>query len=105
MAEYIERDALVKAFRNYMATHLAKEKCVSAKNCDACERKCLWHRVVMNAPTADVAPVVHGRWVLPTKIGGRSFNIPHCSVCEGVPCGTNENTKYCAICGARMDGE
>lgn len=49
--------------------------------------------------------VVHGKWLFPTKIGGRAWNIPHCSACEGVPCGTDENTKYCAICGARMDLE
>ena len=50
-------------------------------------------------------PVVHGHWVFPTVIGGYAWDIPHCSVCNGVPCGTDENTKYCAICGARMDGE
>ena len=43
-----------------------------------------------------------GEWVFPTKIGGRSFNIPHCSVCGGVPCGVDENTKFCAHCGADM---
>ena len=55
-------------------------------------------------PTADVVEVVHGRWVRPTKIGHRSYNIPHCSVCNGVPCGVDEHTKYCPNCGARMDG-
>ena len=61
-------------------------------------------RLIAEAPAAAVAPVVHGRWVFPTKFGGRSFNIPHCSVCEGVPCGVDENTNYCPNCGARMDG-
>ena len=46
-----------------------------------------------------------GKWIIPTVIGGRAFNIPHCSVCNGVPCGTNENTKFCAHCGAPMTDE
>ena len=62
-------------------------------------------KAIENATGADVAPIVHGKWLFPTKIGGRAWNIPHCSACEGVPCGTDENTKYCAICGARMDLE
>ena len=54
--------------------------------------------------TDDVKRVVYGHWIFPTKIGGRAWNIPHCSVCDGVPCGTDENTKYCAHCGAKMEG-
>lgn len=46
-----------------------------------------------------------GRWVRPTKINGRTFDIPHCSACEGVPCGVDENTHYCPNCGALMKGE
>ena len=59
---------------------------------------------IMNAPAADIAPVVHGRWV----------SIPHklarvCSVCN-----RDEPYKfadidadvydYCPNCGAKMDG-
>ena len=70
----------------------------------------LWHTgtiriAIDNAPTVDAVEVVHGRWIIPTIINGRSFKIPHCSVCGEVPCGVSENTKYCAICGARMDLE
>lgn len=53
--------------------------------------------------TDGVKRVIHGYWIFPTVIGGRAWNIPHCSVCDGVPCGTDENTKYCANCGAKMD--
>ena len=55
-------------------------------------------------PSADVAPVRHGRWINPTKIDGKFFSIPHCSACESVPCGVDENTKFCPNCGAKMDG-
>lgn len=60
MAEYIEREALMKDFRTFMAERFDKEKCVSVESCKDCERKCLWHRVVEKAPAADVAPVRHG---------------------------------------------
>ncbi len=43
-----------------------------------------------------------GEWITPTKIDGRTFNIPHCSVCEFVPC---DKGHYCSNCGAKMDGK
>ena len=57
------------------------------------------------APTIEAEPVKHGRWIRPTKIGHRTFDIPHCSACDGVPCGVDENTNYCPNCGAKMDLE
>lgn len=57
-----------------------------------------------DAPTADVVEVKRGEWKIPTTIGGRAFNVPHCSVCNGIPCGVDENTKYCPNCGAEMKG-
>ena len=49
--------------------------------------------------------VWRGEWITPTIIGGRAYNIPHCSACNGVPCGTDEHTRFCAHCGAPMTGE
>lgn len=60
---------------------------------------------IEDAPTVDAVEVKHGRWILPTKINGRTFDIPHCSVCNGVPPGVSEHTKYCSHCGAKMDGD
>ncbi len=56
-------------------------------------------------PATDVAPVRHGHWIIPTKISGRAFDIPHCSACDGVPCGADKNTNFCPNCGAKMDLE
>lgn len=54
-------------------------------------------KLIEEAPTADVAPVVHGRWV-------NRFNssVYECSECGtiGLPC-----WKGCPECLARMDGE
>lgn len=59
---------------------------------------------MFSLPTIDAVEVVW-HWVKPTVIDGRAFNIPHCSVCNGVPCGVDEHTNYCPNCGAKMDGE
>lgn len=90
MAEYIEREALVK--------RLKKEEC-----------DCEWLWAILDIPTADVAPVRHAKWEL----------IDEC-INEGVYCSNcrkkiyraraeyaNQKVKsnYCPNCGARMDGD
>lgn len=55
---------------------------------------------IADLPAADVVEVVHGSWIKPTMIDGRTFDIPHCSVCGEVPCDTK---NYCPNCGAKMD--
>ena len=54
-------------------------------------------------PAADVAPVVHGRWMYEKTEGG--FHIWRCSRCGR---GMNDNPEgidlYCYHCGAKMDG-
>ena len=58
-----------------------------------------------DAPTIEAKPVVHAHWEKPTRINGRTFSICHCSACNEVPCGIDENTKFCPNCGAQMDEE
>ena len=96
--EYIERKAL-----------FGKDGLFAQRGCTGeCAHCGLWSKegckVILEAPIADVTEVKHGQWIIPTKIGHRAFDIPHCSVCEGVPCGVDSNTKYCPNCGAKMDG-
>ena len=66
----------------------------------------LLQRVVLdilgNAPTADVQAVRHGEWIRPTIIGVLTTNLPHCSVCENVPC---DEANFCPNCGADMRGD
>lgn len=52
---------------------------------------------IMNAPAADVAPVLHGKWVF----GGDGCVI--CSQCNEEESNDNHR-KYCPNCGAKMDG-
>lgn len=54
---------------------------------------------LMAMPAADVAPVVHGRWIYDKKA-----QRPYCSVCKGYFYGaTNSPMSYCPNCGAKMD--
>lgn len=49
-------------------------------------------------PSADVAPVVHGKWILDAK------NHCHCSQClSGRNIETQIGWNYCPNCGARCD--
>ncbi len=53
---------------------------------------------------ADVAPVVHGRFVHdgPRFVGGVDWW--HCSNCGGLASGAETRFDYCPHCGAIMDG-
>ncbi len=52
---------------------------------------------VENLPAADVAPVVHGRWVYHDDDG-----VVTCSECGNAE---SSEGRYCSYCGARMDEE
>jgi hypothetical protein len=101
----IDANALMDDFREYVAQRHDRERCVSEENCNACDRECLWRRVVKNAPTVDAVEVVHGRWILEFY----SYSTPKCSVCGWKApycedCGY-EVGNYCPNCGSKMDGD
>ena len=92
MAEYIERAALLKKLITCGAI---------------CEfGECLIKRF----PTADVAPVVHGRWISWEKAENfvPSPDRHECSVCHDAAQvlvnGFELLSDYCPNCGAKMDG-
>ena len=79
MAEYIEREAAIESLP------VAWDSAINA---------------LRNAPSADVAPVVHGRW----KCHG------DCGVTECSACGWSieeyvGDYAYCPNCGSRMYGD
>lgn len=59
-------------------------------------------------PAADVAPVVHGRWIYIGKYGKYE-----CSVCHGIDTDCSDyygshivtEQNFCPECGAKMDGD
>lgn len=101
MAEYIERGALDKALTIAAANGKDKDRRTWAKAI------CVLH----DAPAADVAPIVHGRWIIGTD--NDDFDVK-CSKCEWTDIfevagiATVERIAkamhYCQNCGARMDG-
>lgn len=82
MAEYIEREALLEKLAE-------RDLCLCVSESD-----------IKNMPAADVAPVVHGRWV---DNGIPGSMLSGCSVC-GFSCGAF-SFSYCPHCGAKMDKE
>ena len=56
-------------------------------------------RVLMQAPTADVVEVKHGKWKKVYEIYPRYV----CTSCKHLY--NNKGYKYCPNCGAKMDGE
>lgn len=92
MVEHIEREA---AIAKLTALEVAESNATMA---DA-------RRVLADMPTADVAPVVHGRFVHtgPRFTGGVDWW--HCSNCGRLASGVETRFDYCPWCGARMDGD
>lgn len=61
-------------------------------------------KAIAEAPAADVAPVVHGRWEAKGYVCGESEF--ECSVCHKTEWRTTIiQFKFCPFCGARMDGD
>ena len=92
MAEYIEREASVKAFNNFDAGRADSPPFTLLTPEEFAE-------YLYELPTADVAPVRHGRWV---DNGIPDSMLSGCSVC-GFTCGSS-SFFYCPNCGAKMDG-
>lgn len=81
MAEYIDREEYCKKHCRCNNEYCDKESCP------------IW-----KAPVADVAPVVHGRWIEDESL------IITCSECKRGYNLVAKYTHYCPNCGARMDG-
>lgn len=94
MPEFIELEAAVKAFNNFDAgkadslpfTLLTPEE---------------FAEYLYELPTADVAPVVHGRWVTHYR-SGTPVAEGYVSTCCDM--WNNRKSDYCPHCGAKMDG-
>lgn len=86
MAEYIDRAEYCEKYCRCSNEYCDKESCP------------IW-----KAPAADVAPVVHGRWVKHTRIHGFAY----CSACKDVYLDEewlrDGKWGYCPNCGAKMN--
>lgn len=85
--EYIERKAAV-AFLENMAASRYLIQCFEDKE---------------KFPAADVAPVVHGKWIpIVSYFHGKPDGRYYCSECRRV---VNKLDNFCPSCGADMRGE
>lgn len=92
MAEYIERAAAVKAVLRMRKPEnsVAQNRMLSIIQMD-----------ISKLPAADVAPVVHGRWVTHYR-SGTPVAEGYVSTCCDM--WNNRKSNYCPNCGAKMDG-
>ena len=99
MAEYIAREVLLAQLRAMESYNVSP---MYRRGYDDCVVN------VLNAPAADVVPVVHGRW---DDSGRYTFPSGNAAVrCTNCGCALTEseyhlnNWNYCPVCGAKMDG-
>lgn len=90
MVEYIEREALIGDLTAAM-DHRGMGQVIGQTLI----------RYVKRQPAADVAPVVHGEWILFRRSVTGAYSLYYCSACEA---GGMVKSNYCPNCGARMDG-
>ena len=95
MAEYIEREATVKLLRSLGSRDYRREK-------GTIQEAIKMVSFPEYTPPADVAPVLHGRWIEKEKY---TFGIMYdCSLCENRILDNGHSWNYCPNCGAKMNG-
>ena len=91
MAEYINREALRDELLSISIDTSNLYGCGVLEGLDRATKR------LNEQPAADVAPVVHGRWI------ASHDEFCTCSICKyPVYVGWNQ-TNYCPNCGAKMD--
>lgn len=93
MTEYIERDALLDDI-SAAVKHRGMGEIIGQT----------LMRYVKRQPAADVAPVVHGRWIKDDFLSDDVNNAEKCSQCGELIGWFGNLPKYCPECGAKMDG-
>lgn len=95
MAEYFEREALIAKFKQM---ELGEHGLVERLFADGV------YAVIAAFPSADVAPVVHGRWEHGYYCYEPATQCSVCKVCLAKGHRAEKQFTYCPNCGAKMDG-
>ena len=92
MADYIDKEAALALVKpDTLEDEKAAVTIATAKK--------LIRSIIQRAPAADVAPVVHGRWLC-----GDYYDIGDvCSKCDWDSQMIHPSYRYCPNCGAKMD--
>lgn len=99
MTDYIKRTDAVKIAEKYgLANGSVLGRHTGLADCIASE--------ISGLPAADVAEVVHGRWIDGAEDFTCGNHNAECSICRCYVSwdGCDEDFNYCPNCGARMDG-
>lgn len=104
MAEYIKGETFLKDIEErYCLPCKGAGKDHNGCKCDVCWVGDIYGEVI-DAPAADVAPVVHGHFVHDGPRIAHGVDWWHCSNCGWLASGVETRFDYCPNCGARMDG-
>lgn len=87
MADYIKREDVMKAL-------FAPGMCYAPMQL----------QIIKDLPAADVAEVVHGRWIKDDFLSDDVNNAEKCSQCGELIGWFGNLPNYCPNCGAKMDG-
>ena len=101
MDEYIKREEAIKIAESYNPQN-GSSFCRNRGIADYIAED------ISMIPSADVAPVKHGRWICMRK----GYEEYECSVCHGMDSNCSDyyadhvvtEQEYCPFCGAKMDG-
>lgn len=93
--EYIEREAATRIIKEYGKIAID----VGEPFLDPINDIVTISKYIANMPAADVAPVVHGRWLYVDTDTEQFFLCNRCKKKE------YWESNYCPNCGARMDGD
>lgn len=85
-----------------MAEYIELETLLERAEYDNNYRLVIPAEAIKAVPAADVAPVVHGRWIADGDGYHWTYNCSICAWKDGYP--FNERHNFCPNCGARMDG-
>lgn len=109
MAEYIDRAIAISKFSFYQGERIPETDVDGFPNTITFMNV---KSVIRGIPAADVAPVVHAKWInLPKykSVGGTFQKAQICSACNAFYVSDANtpfsNHRYCADCGAKMDLE
>ena len=105
--EYIDKSALYgkiaqleEIARNRYLETPSNSPCYSRYMAQLIERTDFKH-IIADFQAADVAPVVHGRWIEQEKY---TFGVMYdCSICDNRILDNGHSWNYCPNCGAKMD--
>ena len=95
MDEYIKREEIRRAYEKLTRSYVNGNPYIADWRFD---------EMIEKLPAADVAPVVHGRWIERKSFHAEGGISATCSACQIDVQYLGNPLKYCPHCNAKMDG-